>query len=219
MEWLADAGTRHVVRGRMGVNWRIWGGGAANPFRVCGGACRPIGKPPSVGERAEPGSSVTRRWREMDSNPRSRLARRRSDRGVPMPGSNPPTSTASRPPARRPWRWRIIWAEIGRRHCGRRLLVHDPCPPRRRGDRRGPVRDGIDHAWRERPLRRRAHSQCRGANEPRRPVRAALWANGAADFVHDPGALRRPHQRPQKLLVLAAHSIPPPARARIDCGA
>ena len=68
MEWLADAGTRHVVRGRMGVNWRIWGGGAANPFRVCGGACRPIGKPPSVGERAEPGSSVTRRWREMDSN-------------------------------------------------------------------------------------------------------------------------------------------------------
>jgi len=109
--------------------------------------------------------------------------------------------------------------EIGRRHCGRRLLVHDPCPPRRRGDRRGPVRDGIDHAWRERPLRRRAHSQCRGANEPRRPVRAALWANGAADFVHDPGALRRPHQRPQKLLVLAAHSIPPPARARIDCGA
>ena len=26
-------------------------------------------------------------------------------------------------------------AEMGRRHRGRRLLVHDPCPPRRRGDR------------------------------------------------------------------------------------
>ena len=24
---------------------------------------------------------------------------------------------------------------MGRRHRGRRLLVHDPCPPRRRGDR------------------------------------------------------------------------------------
>ena len=51
----------------------------------------------------------------------------------------------------------------------------------------GPLRDGADHAWRERPLRRRAHPQCRRADEPRRPVRAALWANGAADFVHDPG--------------------------------
>jgi hypothetical protein len=30
----------------------------------------------------------------------------------------------------------------------RRLLVHDPCPPRRRGDRLGPLRDDIDHAWR-----------------------------------------------------------------------
>ena|SRR5271167_3411078 len=26
------------------------------------------------------------------------------------------------------------------------------------------------------------------ADQPRRPVRAALWADGAADFVHDPGA-------------------------------
>src|SRR6266481_1751790 len=43
-----------------------------------------------------------------------------------------------------------------------------------------------DHPWREWPLRRRAHPQCRGAHQPRRPVRAALWANGAADFVHDP---------------------------------
>ncbi len=77
---------------------------------------------------------------------------------------------------------------MGRRHRGRRLLVHDPCPPRRRGDRLGPLRDGADHAWRERPLRRRAHPQCRRAHEPRRPVRAALWADGAADFVHDPGA-------------------------------
>jgi 3-oxoacyl-[acyl-carrier-protein] synthase III len=36
------------------------------------------------------------------------------------------------------------------------------------------------------PLRRRAHPQCRRADQPRRPVRAALWANGAAD-VHNPG--------------------------------
>jgi hypothetical protein len=28
---------------------------------------------------------------------------------------------------------------------------HDPCPPRRRGDRFGPLPDGADHAWRERP--------------------------------------------------------------------
>ena len=36
--------------------------------------------------------------------------------------------------------------------------------------------------------RDRAHPQCRRADEPHRPVRTALWANGAADFVHDPGA-------------------------------
>ena len=30
-------------------------------------------------------------------------------------------------------------------HRGRRLLVHDPCPPRRRGDRLGAVQDGADH--------------------------------------------------------------------------
>ena len=48
-------------------------------------------------------------------------------------------------------------AELGRRHRGRRLLVHDPCPPRRRGDRFGPLRDGADHAWRERPLGRRSN--------------------------------------------------------------
>src|SRR5271157_3418938 len=33
--------------------------------------------------------------------------------------------------------------QMDRRHRGRRLLVHDPCPPRRRGDRLGPLRDGI----------------------------------------------------------------------------
>src|SRR5438132_9035500 len=38
-------------------------------------------------------------------------------------------------------------------HRGRRVLVHDPCPPCRRGDRLGPLRDGADHPWRERPLR------------------------------------------------------------------
>ena len=76
---------------------------------------------------------------------------------------------------------------MGRRYRGRRLFVHDPRPPRRRGDRFGPLRDGVDHAWRKRPLRHRAHPQCHSTHEPRRPVRAALWANGAADFVHDPG--------------------------------
>src|SRR5262249_26114335 len=39
---------------------------------------------------------------------------------------------------------------------------------------------------RERPLRRRPHPQCRGADEHCRPGRAALWANGTADFVYDP---------------------------------
>jgi acetyl-CoA acetyltransferase len=38
------------------------------------------------------------------------------------------------------------------------------------------------------PLRRRAHPQCRGADEPCGAVRAALWADGAADFTHDAGA-------------------------------
>ena len=33
--------------------------------------------------------------------------------------------------------------EMGRRHRGRRLLVHDPRPPRRGGDRRGPLRDRL----------------------------------------------------------------------------
>jgi hypothetical protein len=51
--------------------------------------------------------------------------------------------------------------EVGRRHCGRRLVVHDPCAPRRRGHRLGPLRDGAERPWRKRPLRRRAHPQCR----------------------------------------------------------
>ena len=54
--------------------------------------------------------------------------------------------------------WRLFFKSAQR---GCRLLVHDPCPPRRRGDRLGPVRDGADHPRRERPLRRRAHPQCR----------------------------------------------------------
>ena len=60
-----------------------------------------------------------------------------------------------------------------------------PGMPPRRSPRA--VRHGIDHPRRERPLRRRTHPQRRLAGEPRRPVRAALWADGAADFVHDPG--------------------------------
>jgi hypothetical protein len=45
----------------------------------------------------------------------------------------------------------------------------------------------ITHGESGRPGRRRAHPQCRRADQPRRSVRAALWADGAADFVHDPG--------------------------------
>jgi Thiolase C-terminal domain-like len=48
---------------------------------------------------------------------------------------------------------------------GRPGIVHDPCAPRRRGDRLGPPRDGADHPWRNRPLRRRAHPQCRRTHE------------------------------------------------------
>jgi hypothetical protein len=53
--------------------------------------------------------------------------------------------------------------------------------------------------WRERPLRRRAHPQCRDADEPcgsapclPSPASGGGlgwgWTAGAADFVHDPGA-------------------------------
>src|ERR1700730_11286118 len=45
----------------------------------------------------------------------------------------------------------------------RRLLVHDPCAPRRGGDHLGPLRDGADHPWRGRPLRLPAHPRCRRA--------------------------------------------------------
>jgi hypothetical protein len=64
--------------------------------------------------------------------------------------------------------------------------VHDPFPPRRRGDRLGPLRHGADHARRERPLRRRAHPQRCGAAEPCRPVRAALRAAGGPPTSGDP---------------------------------
>src|SRR5438874_7345172 len=66
------------------------------------------------------------------------------------------------------------------------FMIHAAMP---RGDRLGALRDGADHPWRERPLRRRAHPQRRRTDEPRRPIRAALWANGAADFVHDSRAV------------------------------
>jgi hypothetical protein len=39
-----------------------------NARLVCGGACRPSESRLPSGERAEPGSSVTLRWRETDSN-------------------------------------------------------------------------------------------------------------------------------------------------------
>jgi hypothetical protein len=45
-------------------------------------------------------------------------------------------------------------------------------------------------------LRRRPHPQCRGADEPRRPIRAALRANGAADFVYGLGAPLREDLQP-----------------------
>jgi hypothetical protein len=35
------------------------------------------------------------------------------------------------------------------------------------------------------------HPQCHSTHEPRRPVRAALWADGAADFVYDPSIALR----------------------------
>src|SRR5439155_287310 len=44
-------------------------------------------------------------------------------------------------------------ASLGRRHRGRRLLLHDPCPPCRRGARIGPLQNRSDHTWRERPFR------------------------------------------------------------------
>ncbi len=88
--------------------------------------------------------------------------------------------------------------EMGRRHRGRRLLVYDPHPPCRGGDRLGPVRDRADHPWRERPLRRRAHPQHRGADQPRRPVRAALWADGAALVVHDSRVALHEDLRPDR---------------------
>src|SRR5215469_12893906 len=41
--------------------------------------------------------------------------------------------------------------------------------------------------------------QCGGADQPRRPVRAALWADGTADFVHDPrAALHDLSRRPRE---------------------
>ena len=81
-----------------------------------------------------------------------------------------------------------ITPEMGRRHRGRRLLVHDPCPPCGRGDRIGAVQDRADHARRKRPLRGRALAPGGVAGQPAGPVRNALRADGAADPVHDPGA-------------------------------
>jgi hypothetical protein len=78
--------------------------------------------------------------------------------------------------------------KVSRRHGGRRLLVHDPCPPRRRGGRFRPLRDGADHTWREQPLRRRPHPQCRCT--PTSLAGQFEQSDGpyeAADFVHDPG--------------------------------
>jgi hypothetical protein len=119
-------------------------------------------------------SNCTRRGTQRNGRRRAQARRHRRHRDCRRDAGNGRTLSGPHP-------------EMGRRHRGRRLLVHDPCPPRRGGDRLGPLRDGADHAWRERPLRRRAHPQCHSTDQPRRPVRAALWANGTADFVHDPG--------------------------------
>ena len=54
------------------------------------------------------------------------------------------------------------------------------------GDRLGPLRDGAGHVWPEWALRRRSHPRCRVAHQPSQAVRAALWADGAADFVQIP---------------------------------
>jgi hypothetical protein len=63
------------------------------------------------------------------------------------------------------------------------------------GDRLGAVRYGADHAWRERPLRRQANpnvvapTSLAGSPPFSPPRRGGLgWvADGAANFVHDPG--------------------------------
>jgi hypothetical protein len=48
---------------------------------------------------------------------------------------------------------------IGRRHRSRRLLIYDPRPPPRRGDRVGSLQD--DHAWRERKSHKRHYTKSR----------------------------------------------------------
>ena len=52
-------------------------------------------------------------------------------------------------------------ADLGGRHVGRRLLVHDPRAPRRGGDRDGAVQDGPDHPRRKRQIARRQSAALR----------------------------------------------------------
>jgi hypothetical protein len=102
--------------------------------------------------RRPPGSASSPTCRRSNCTPTPRSTR------WLMPGSSPPISTASRP-RRDAGDGRALsrpHPEMDRRHPCRRLLVDDPCPPRRRGDRLRPLRDGADHPRRERPLRRRA---------------------------------------------------------------
>ena len=79
--------------------------------------------------------------------------------------------------------------ELGRPHRGRRLRVHDPCPPRRRGNRLGPLRDRADHPWRERPAPA-SGAPAMSSHRPASPVSSSspMGRWGRRDFVHDPGA-------------------------------
>ncbi len=71
-------------------------------------------------------------------------------------------------------------ADLGRRHLGRRLQLHDPCPPRRGGDRGRAGEDHPDHAWRMRQIPDRQPAAFGASAVAERPVRAAVRADGAA---------------------------------------
>ena len=79
-------------------------------------------------------------------------------------------------------------AELGRRHRGRRLLVHAACPTCDSGDQRGAVQDGADHARRERPIAHRRAAAEHSAGVAAGSVRSAFRHLRSADHVHHPGA-------------------------------
>ena len=78
-------------------------------------------------------------------------------------------------------------ADLGRRHLGRRLLVHAACPPCRGGDRGRAVQDRADHACRKRQVDDRQAAPLDAAGQPQRPVRIAVRRLRPAQHVSDPG--------------------------------